>query len=479
MPYSRSRTPSKDNVNIDPYIFLPLYWGARNRGEESFMYEGREVLVAYAFYMVQAAGWADVTPEELSRGDDYPGPAHYTENEQAAHLSGHHAGPTPTPPPTSPRARTQQAVSDRHREIAQYALDHPELAHWEIGLNFNLTRATIQQILARAGQTRVRRGRRINPESKAAQYHAFWLEHPEMTYVQIGQHFGVDAQNILRSIQNYEAALSAEEIRQPRGRGDLPGHYTDETPEGALEAMERRLSGGFSQQMSEALAQMELKVGELAEAVSRMGTSVPAPIVEAAEAVEKAVEAVEVVATGRRPRSESKAQAIRDHIINLGARAGQESVSTVVAALQSSFPDITERDVQNAVRTLPGGSTLGRKPTTRYLSPVIEPSIPPPDTRRAPGFRGSPRTQAIRAYALEQGQGLANISSSDIVAALIGQFPGVTSQHVLEAISLDWRTAFGLPALKAAVRGGPTGSRGTSMLDFIAREPRPERRYGF
>jgi hypothetical protein len=224
---------------------------------------------------------------------------------------------------------------------------------------------------------------------------------------------------------------------------------------------------------------MELKVGELAEAISRMGTSVPAPIVEAAEAVEEAVEVVEAVATGRRPRSESKAQAIRDHIINLGARAGQESVSTVVAALQSSFPDITERDVQNAVRTLPGGSTLGRKPTTRYLSPVIEPSIPPPDTRRAPGFRGSPRTQAIRAYALEQGQGLANISSSDIVAALIGQFPGVTSQHVLEAISLDWRTAFGLPALKAAVRGGPTGSRGTSMLDFIAREPRPERRYGF
>jgi len=272
------------------------------------------------------------------------------------------------------------------------------------------------------------------------------------------------------------------DIRRVRAQGPSPSHYTDETPEGALEAMERRLSGGFSQQMSEALAQMELKVGELAEAISRMGTSVPAPIVEAAEAVEEAVEVVEAVATGRRPRSESKAQAIRDHIISLGARADQENVSTVVAALQSSFPDITERDVTNAIRTLPGGSTLGRKPTVRRQDtlPDIEPeeaAVIPPSIRRSPGFSGSPRTQAIRAYALEQGQGLANISSSDIVIALRGQFPEINSQHVLEAISLEWRTALGAPALKAAIRrGGPTGPRGTSMLDFIAREPRPERR---
>ena len=269
---------------------------------------------------------------------------------------------------------------------------------------------------------------------------------------------------------------------KPIAPSPSPSHYTDETPEGALEAMERRLSGGFSQQMSEALAQMELKVGELAEAISRMGTSVPAPIVEAAEAVEEAVEVVEAVATGRRPRSESKAQAIRDHIISLGARADQENVSTVVAALQSSFPDITERDVTNAIRTLPGGSTLGRKPTVRRQDtlPDIEPeeaAVIPPSIRRSPGFSGSPRTQAIRAYALEQGQGLANISSSDIVIALRGQFPEINSQHVLEAISLEWRTALGAPALKAAIRrGGPTGPRGTSMLDFIAREPRPERR---
>ena len=244
----------------------------------------------------------------------------------------------------------------------------------------------------------------------------------------------------------------------------LPSHYTAKTPEGALEAMERRLSGRF---------------GELAEAISRMGASVSAPIMEEEEAVE---EAVEEVVTGRRPRAQSKAQAIRDHIVGLGERAGRENVSTVVTALQSSFPDITERDVTNAIRTLPGGSPLGRKPTTRYFKPVIVPEPVgtfEPSTRPPPSFRGSPRTQAIRAYAFEQGQGLANISSTDIVTALRGQWPNITSQHVLEAISVDWRTAFGLPALKAAVRGGPTGPRGdqsgTSLLDRFGRQPRPER----
>jgi transposase-like protein len=62
-------TPSAEQhefqEGIDPYIFLPLYWGARDRGEESFMYGGQQVLVAFARYLVEAAGWKDVTPEDL------------------------------------------------------------------------------------------------------------------------------------------------------------------------------------------------------------------------------------------------------------------------------------------------------------------------------------------------------------------------------------------------------------------------------
>ena len=436
-------SPSRDNVNIDPYIFLPLYWGARDRGEESFMYEGREWLVAYAFYVVETAGWADVTPEELSQGDDYPGPAHYTDLDGEPLKSHMHMDYDGGPVRDNPHRE------DDYKDVRYFT--SLGIQGWNISEITKILQSKTPRQLARLTMYDIA---------------------VEMAELGWGQVHGED---IWRAAT--ELGITLQNMG-PEPPYQTPSHYTAKTPEGALEAMERRLSGGFSQQMSEALAQMELKVGELAEAISRMGTSVPAPIVEAAEAVEEAVEVVEAVATGRRPRAQSKAQAIRDHIVGLGERAGQENVSTVVAALQSSFPDITERDVTNAIRTLPGGSPLGRKPTTRYLSPDIEPVIPPPSTRPPPSFRGSPRTQAIRAYAFEQGQGLANISSSDIVATLRGQWPDITSQHVLEAISVDWRTAFGLPALKAAVRGGPTGSRGTSMLDFIARQPRPERRYG-
>ena len=57
--------------SIDPEIFLPLYWGARDRGEETFMYEGQEVLVAYARYLVQYAGWPD-KPEDLAGEQETP-----------------------------------------------------------------------------------------------------------------------------------------------------------------------------------------------------------------------------------------------------------------------------------------------------------------------------------------------------------------------------------------------------------------------
>ncbi len=74
-------TPSAEQVNIDPYIFLPLYWGARDRGEETFIYEGREILVAYARYMIEAAGWADITPDDLANPSAWYD--HHPEGRQA------------------------------------------------------------------------------------------------------------------------------------------------------------------------------------------------------------------------------------------------------------------------------------------------------------------------------------------------------------------------------------------------------------
>ena len=276
-----------------------------------------------------------------------------------------------------------------------------------------------------------------------------------------------------------------------------PSHYTDETPEGVLEAMERRLSGAGSTAQDllvDALAQMELKVGELAEAVSRMGTAVPAPIVEAVEAVEAEMEVVEgeaEIALAGRPASRAKADAIRQFIINLGSLASEVTTATVADGLRDRFPDITERDVQNALRGLPEGTPrLRRRPTVRGPR---RPVAPPPTPR---GRMPSPRTVAIRDYALSLGAELANTSSGDIVDAISQQYPDVTGQEVLSALSVTWRAANNLPNLSPMRRGAPpaplpppppvieTGQAanlppGTSLIDRLRQMPRPERIHGF
>ena len=309
--------PSRDNVNIDPYIFLPLYWGARDRGEESFMYEGREVLVTYAFYVVQAAGWADVTPEELSQGDDYP------------------------------------------------------------------------------------------------------------------------------------------------------SHYTDKTPEGALEAMERRLSGGFSEQMAEALAQMELKVGELAEAVRRMGASVPAPIVEVVAEVEEAVEAVEEALEGG-SLSRQRSRAIREYIIGLGERASEANTATVADALRDRFPAITIKDVTNAIRLLPPGTPkLGRAPMGR----------PPPVQIRMP-LRGKARIVAN--YLVSLGADTANTDMETFLAGINAANPGLSPPVAESDYHATVRRFPDLPRLSLTGRGYFRSGGSTSLEDRMqSGYQRPERIYGF
>jgi hypothetical protein len=290
------------------------------------------------------------------------------------------------------------------------------------------------------------------------------------------------------------------DIRRVRAQPRNPSHYTDETPEGALEGMERRLSGASSTSQDlllDALAQMELKVGELSDAVSRMGPSVPAPIVEAVEAVEDAIEEVEAQAgfTGQ----EKKSVGIRAYIMNLSDPTS-ENVATVVTALQSFYPDITERDVTNAVRLIPGGSPLGRiqrRMRRRTPTPAPAPApIPTPRTRRGRigGMQAGGRTQGIRAYALSLGSGLADMTSGDIVRNLRSQFPEITSQHVLEALNTRWQAENNAPPLKRAYLGRrpatapteqspgiPPGQAadlppGTSLAERLRQMPRPEAR---
>ena len=160
---------------------------------------------------------------------------------------------------------------------------------------------------------------------------------------------------------------------------DSPSHYTRETPQGALEGMEERLvqDAQFRQRMAQdtlnaALSQMELRVGEIAEAIRQMGTTPVSQ--ETVEKIEDATEVIEEVAEQLSGRA--RGDAIREYILSLGPRASQENVRTVVAALQDRFPGITERDIQNAIRILPPG-TLGSLPKGR---PGGTPDIPLPRT---------------------------------------------------------------------------------------------------
>ena len=269
--------------------------------------------------------------------------------------------------------------------------------------------------------------------------------------------------------ENIDRLIAKGYLRETPG----PSHYTDKTPEGALEAMERRLSSGFSQEMAEALAQMELRVGELAAAVRLMGTSVPAPIVDLVESVETAVEAVEAESGGTLSRR--RARAIREYIVGLGERASEENTRSVVTALQGSFPGITERDVTNAIRTIPGGSPLGRAPTVRQPRQP-EPGIPMPQ-------RG--KSLIVANYLVGLGADAANTDMETFLAGINAANPGLSPPVELHDYHATVRRFPGLPRLSLVGRGAGGGSRpgersGLSLEDRLQRGyQRPERRYGF
>ena len=190
------------------------------------------------------------------------------------------------------------------------------------------------------------------------------------------------------------------------------------------------------------------------------------------------------------PRPLSKANAIREYILSLGERASEENVTTVSDALRSQFPDITERDVQNAIRLLPEGSPrLARKPTVRGRGGLPKIEVPDVGPFSPRGRAANPQTLAIREYAISLGDGLADKTSADIVTELENQIPGLTGPQVLSALSAPWRERMGLPNL-SPIRRGPeplpppivieTGEvpdfpTGTSLAERLRRTPRPER----
>ena len=214
-----------------------------------------------------------------------------------------------------------------------------------------------------------------------------------------------------------------------------------------------------------------------------IGIPEPEPVAEP-EPVEEVP--VEEIPLGGRARGIVMANAIRDHIINLGVlgEAGNENPRSVAAALRERFPDIEERDVSNALRELRktmGDATpkLGRSPTVRT------PKAPPPVRR---GKATGPRSLAVQAYVLSIREDLADKTSVDIANALRDDWPGITPGNVGSALTDKFLTDHNLPKLRDARIVVPpppplvveTGEAadvppGTSLLERLRQHEKPER----
>jgi len=182
-----------------------------------------------------------------------------------------------------------------------------------------------------------------------------------------------------------EEARAAKATLRAVSKGDLPAHYTRETPQGALESMEERLTqdSQFTRRITQetlnaALTQMELRVGEIAEAIRQMGTqAVPAPVVaqiqEAAEAIEEAAEQVSGRTRGRTPNPQTVA--IRNYALSLGQGLSGVDSGDIVLAIRPQFPDVTGPEVLSALSA--SWRTANKLPNLKRARATAEPPPPP------------------------------------------------------------------------------------------------------
>jgi len=312
----------------------------------------------------------------------HPGadPSHYTNNERAAHNQSHHREMV--------QSRIKRAGTARQREIAQYAIDNPSLTHQQIADHFGINRVGVTQTLRAMGQVRTRRA----VGAKGAEYAQYAEEHPELTIRQIAEHFGISVGTIRQSIRAVEVRQSfltryphGGEPHHRREGKEPPSHYTSETPQGALEGMEERLvqDAQFRQRMTQqtlnsALAQMELRVGEIADAVRQMGTqAVPAPVLEqitiATEAIEEAAEQV----SGQRGRKPNpKTLAIRELALILGERLANVDSTQIMDEIRVDFPDVTRPQILSALSA--SWRAANNLPNLRRADYTTSEPTPPP-----------------------------------------------------------------------------------------------------
>ena len=174
-------------------------------------------------------------------------------------------------------------------------------------------------------------------------------------------------------------------------KGSDPSHYTKDTPQGALEGMEERLSneGQFERRMTRqmvdnALNELNIKMSELQGAILDLATqTVPAPVVQqiqqAAEAIEEA--AVQVTG-GHGPEPSPKTAAIREYALSLGQDLANKDSTDIMEAMRAQFPDITRPNVLQSLNAAwrKANNLPNLRRAARPTSTPSTPSTPPPPT---------------------------------------------------------------------------------------------------
>jgi hypothetical protein len=244
------------------------------------------------------------------------------------------------------------------------------------------------------------------------------------------------------------------------------------------------VSPSYRDILNTALAGMELRIGEMADAIRQMGErGVPTPVIErvqeAAEAVAEAAGAVEEAEEELTGRSTPAGVAIRNYLRGIGkVETGKLTNEALIAAMMKVHPELgtlTVVEVNNAMRPLRAeGFSLLARPRGRAPAPTI----------RMP-LRGKARVVAD--YLISLGADVANTDLPTFIAGINAANPEVAIPFT-EADYHSTRNRYpdlprlGLRAGAAAeptpppvIQAEPPPVQSDDLLDLLGGYQKPER----
>ena len=230
-----------------------------------------------------------------------------------------------------------------------------------------------------------------------------------------------------------------------------PGHYTKETPQGALESMEERLTreGQFTRRITQetlnsALAQMELKVGEIAEAVRLMGErGITAPVLEQIQVAEEAIE--EVAEAVKLPSEGSKTGIVYAYVSSLtptqASETGNQQVAELLSRLNPEMSTFRSGDISDFYSNyshLEIPRLTGRGP-----APIPGLTLP----------RAGSKARVVADYLLELGDKAATTDLDTFLEGINAANPDLATAVTEGNYYSTVRTFTGLPELSLLGRG--------------------------